>query len=77
MQGVFFRQNIHDFCVNHDLNGWVKNLPDARVELVAEGSRAKLDALLRFIKACPGNSLVESVSFEFSDESVFKVFRII
>ena len=77
VQGVFFRQNVHEFCVNQGLNGWVKNLADGRVELVAEGSRVKLDELLTFIKNHPGNSHVESIDYVFSEERVFDCFRII
>ncbi len=30
------------------ISGWVRNLPDGKVEALAEGERARLDELIRF-----------------------------
>ena len=39
VQGVGFRYSVKEF----DVTGWVKNLPDGRVELVTEGERNELE----------------------------------
>jgi acylphosphatase len=46
VQGVGFRQSVHDYAVQLGLKGWVKNLEDQRVEMVAEGNEADLNLLL-------------------------------
>lgn len=78
VQGVFFRANVSAFCVSLGITGFVKNLPDGRVEVDAYGVKAKLDKLLIFIRNNPGASKVFDVVFKFSDEvsdcSVFESF---
>lgn len=39
VQGVGFRYAARDMAVALGLTGWVRNLRDGRVEVVAEGSR--------------------------------------
>lgn len=48
MQGVGFRYSTCSVAARFDVTGYVKNLPDGRVEIVAEAS---LDELNRFIEA--------------------------
>lgn len=46
VQGVGFRFTAQALAVDLGLMGWVKNLPDGRVELVCEGKEEKLNKLL-------------------------------
>lgn len=46
VQGVCFRAFTRDEASSLKLSGWVRNLPDGRVELVAEGPREDVDALI-------------------------------
>lgn len=46
VQGVGFRQSAHDFAVELGIRGWVKNLDDMRVEMVAEGDELDLKLLI-------------------------------
>ena len=50
VQGVGFRYTTQDVAVKMGLKGWVKNLRDGRVELVAEGSEEELENLLASLK---------------------------
>lgn len=50
VQGVGFRFTAEDLARELGLFGWVRNLKDARVELVAEGEEDKLKELLKRIK---------------------------
>src|SRR5882672_7623065 len=44
VQGVGFRYTAKTVATGFEITGTVRNLPDGRVELVAEGSREELDA---------------------------------
>lgn len=46
VQGVGFRYTTQTIARRHDVTGCVRNLPDGRVELVAEGTAAELDRFL-------------------------------
>lgn len=48
VQGVGFRATAVMIARDHPIVGWVKNLPDGRVELWAEGAP---DAVEKFLKA--------------------------
>lgn len=47
VQGVGFRYTTRNFARQHELTGWVKNLPDGRVELMAQGLQKDLDDFFR------------------------------
>jgi acylphosphatase len=49
VQGVGFRVTVRRLACGYDVTGVVRNLPDGRVELVAEGTRAELEAFLAAI----------------------------
>jgi acylphosphatase len=49
VQGVFFRESTRREAQHLGLTGWVKNLPDGRVEVFAQGDG---DALDRFVGWC-------------------------
>jgi len=50
VQGVGFRQTTKTWAKELGLTGWVKNLKDGRVEIIAEGDSSKLDQLQRMLK---------------------------
>ena len=41
VQGVFFRQSTRVIAIKNNVNGFVRNLDDGRVEIVAEGEQQK------------------------------------
>ena len=43
VQGVGFRYSVKQLSLEFDVTGWVKNLPDGRVEMVIEGARDELE----------------------------------
>ena len=49
VQGVGFRYTAEKIALEIGVTGWVKNLPDSRVELVAEGAKGELETLLEKI----------------------------
>ena len=50
VQGVGFRFTCQSLARGFEVAGFVRNLPDGRVELVAEGESGELDAFLASIR---------------------------
>lgn len=50
VQGVGFRYTVRRVAEGFEVVGWVRNLPDGRVELVAEGEPAELEAFRQAIR---------------------------
>lgn len=46
VQGVSFRYTARSLAQKNNLAGWVRNLPDGRVELQAQGAPEDLEAYL-------------------------------
>lgn len=62
VQGVGFRYFAQRVAVQHGISGWVRNTPDGRVEVEAEGDR---DAMLEFeqrISTGPAGGHVDQVA---------------
>lgn len=79
VQGVGFRHFTMRTAGNLGLQGWVRNLRDGRVEIVAEGKRSRLEELLQEVKRGPVSARVEGVEEEWGeaehDLTGFKVRR--
>jgi acylphosphatase len=67
VQGVFFRANTADMANRLGVKGWVRNLNNGKVEVLAEGPRDKLQQLLNWLKRGPVWAKVDNVNHEFSD----------
>ena len=66
VQGVFFRDATAGEAKNVGLSGWVRNLPDGRVEAVFEGDD---DAVARMVAWCrEGPDAAEVRDLEAYDE---------
>ena len=50
VQGVGFRHTVKQVAAGYDVTGTVRNLPDGRVELVAEGEREELEVFRQGIR---------------------------
>ncbi len=67
VQGVFFRDFVRRRAYQLNLKGYVRNLPDGGVELVAEGERPALEKLLEHLREGPPAARVEEVAEEWGD----------
>lgn len=77
VQGVGFRYFTRKMAIRLGLTGWVRNEPDGSVEVVAEGSREALEALLEAIHEGPPTSRVDHVRPYWSEAAgVFESFRV-
>ena len=68
VQGVGFRYTAHRVARDLGVRGYVRNLGDGRVEVVAEGGREDLTELLQSLKEI-FKGCVRDVRFEFEPAS--------
>jgi acylphosphatase len=59
VQGVGFRYTVKNLAPGYEVTGTVRNLADGRVELVAEGARAELEAFRQAVRDSGLGSLIE------------------
>ncbi len=62
VQGVGFRYTTKNIARNYAVAGYVMNLPDGRVQLVAEGDKKELNALLVAVKQAMGRNITDTKS---------------
>jgi acylphosphatase len=58
VQGVGFRYTVKQVATGFEVTGTVRNLPDGRVELIAEGERSELEAFAEAIRDSGLGSLI-------------------
>jgi acylphosphatase len=61
VQGVWFRQSTAAEARLIGVDGWVRNLPDGRVEAVFEGSPDAVTAALDYVGRGPEAAVVDEV----------------
>ena len=61
VQGVFFRAKTRDQAIRNNVLGWVRNLPDGRVEAVFEGKSEDVDHMVGWCRVGPSLAIVEHV----------------
>jgi len=64
VQGVCFRMETQRAAIERNVTGWVRNLPDGRVEAVFEGDLADVDSILKWCEAGPSLARVNRVAAE-------------
>ena len=65
VQGVFFRDSARERAEQLGLAGWVRNLPDGRVEAVFEGEPDSVREMIRWCEEGPPHAAVEDVEAGF------------
>lgn len=77
VQGVCFRYYAQRRAEELGVSGWVKNLPDGRVEAVVEGEDEPVDRMVAWLRRGPPGALVdEFVRREEPFKGEFREFRI-
>jgi acylphosphatase len=77
VQGVFFRAHTQERARSLGLSGWVRNLPDGRVEIAAEGGETKLKTLLEWLHTGPPAARVARVDTTWESPCGEQGFRIL
>lgn len=67
VQNVGFRHFTKINAQEVGVHGWVKNLPDGRVEAVFEGPEDHVDEMVARCEEGPGSSRVDEVDFEWEE----------
>lgn len=77
VQGVFFRSTTRDIAKSLSLSGWVRNLADGRVEIMAEGEEEDVKRLIEWAKKGPPGARVLDVKVEYKEpQGAFEGFEI-
>ncbi len=77
VQGVFFRAGTRSTAMELGVTGWVRNVEDGSVEVVAEGEKEKLERLLEWCSHGPAGASVTKVEQEWlENRDEFEDFRI-
>jgi len=64
VQGVFFRDTCQRMALRRGVNGWVRNLPDGRVEAVFEGRAEDVNRLVDWARQGPSRAVVADVTVQ-------------
>lgn len=77
VQGVFFRHHTNKVANKLGLTGFVRNMPDGNVEVIAEGNENILKELIEFCKKGPIGAHVENVEIIYEEpKNEFNTFSI-
>ena len=77
VQGVGFRWYTREEAMRRGLSGWVRNLPDGRVEAVFEGPPDRVASMLEWCRTGPrmaGVERIEAVDEPMAAEEGFRIF---
>jgi acylphosphatase len=67
VQGVAFRWETQRAAEDRRVVGWVRNLPDGRVEALLEGPRSNVNALIDWCRKGPPIARVDSLDIQWED----------
>ena len=76
VQGVFYRASTQRTATELGVSGWVRNLPDGRVEVWGEGSPQAAKKLLRWLRIGPPGARVDAVRHRWETPHGIHGFRI-
>ena len=77
VQGVFFRSETKNKVEELGLFGWVGNLADSRVEILAEGEKDRLKKLVVWAKKGPDSAKIDGLEIDWQEyQGEFKNFEI-
>jgi acylphosphatase len=76
VQGVFFRATTREQADRQAVAGWVRNLPDGRVEAVFEGPRGAVEECLAWCRQGPPGARVAGVEVEWEPPRGEQGFRV-
>ena len=77
VQGVFFRASTQKQAEKLGVNGFVRNLPDGRVEVVAEGEPTAVEKLVAWCHQGPRGARIDKVDVsKITGDHIYREFQI-
>lgn len=76
VQGVYYRATTRDTATEHEVDGWVRNLPDGRVEAVFEGPQRAVESMVDWCHEGSPAARVTDVDVTYEDPEGIEGFEI-
>lgn len=76
VQGVHFRATTRDTAQSAEIDGWVKNLPDGRVEAVFEGPSTDVESMIAWCHEGSPAATVDDVTVAYETPRGIRGFEI-
>lgn len=76
VQGVGYRYSTMSRARELGLSGWVRNLPDSRVEAVFEGAQEVVEQMISWCHSGPSGAVVKNVVVEYEKAVSLQTFEI-
>ena len=77
VQGVFFRMETCYEAMKRNIEGWIRNTSNGRVEAIFEGEREDVERLIDFCKSGPPSARVTKIDLQWKEYTgEFKTFKI-
>ena len=67
VQGVGYRWSCNREARAVGLTGWVRNLPDGRVEAVLQGTREQVERMIKWCYRGPSEAQVSDIAVSYED----------
>jgi acylphosphatase len=78
VQGIGFRQFILRQAQDLRLTGWVRNIPDGRVEAIFQGQKEKIEEMIKLCRKGPFLADIKRVDVEWEEnQTEFEGFEIV
>ncbi len=71
VQGVFYRKSVSQALMKKQFKGYIRNLPNGTVEVVAEIFDDDFDTFMQILKEGSPVSSVENITYEIIDDAEF------
>ncbi|MDD3399488.1 MAG: acylphosphatase [Candidatus Pacebacteria bacterium] len=69
VQGVFFRDKTRRKAEELNVQGWVRNLPDGKVEAVFEGAKESVEQMVDWVREGPAFAQVDNMELSWQDHT--------
>lgn len=76
VQGVGFRYFTIRYANDIGLHGWVRNMPDDRVETVLQGPDRDIERMIELLQKGPGTSIVTELKIREVESEEFSGFNV-
>lgn len=70
VQGVGFRYFVKKVAEEYLVTGWVRNLHDDRVEILAQGEESQLNKFIALVRVGPGSAFVSQLDINWLNPDV-------